>query len=540
MTKLTKRISSFLILLALVWLFFPRLSTRWNIKEDEVLLKGKEDYLKDLSASAQPSKRPNILIILADDLSPKDLAFLDPVHGIETPRLEELARSGVTFTDASASSPICSPSRAGMLTGRIQNRSGFDSQPMQIYPFFPLYYYAAEFFLDTDEMVQVKYSSYPFYSQLKKQGVPQSELMLQEILGAGGYETALIGKWHLGYGEEQHPLNRGFDRYYGFLEAFSYFDDPDKEDVVSFQHDLFWEKHIWSKERKGPSAIEDQGEIIEEDRHLTDAIAGESLEFLRRHAASGTDDPFFLYSSFSAPHTPFQELREYYDRFPYVEDENKRIYYAMISHLDDAVGQIIDELDRLGLRENTLVFFASDNGGASYTEATENGILAGGKMSQFQGGLEVPFLMSWPGVVPREMSFDHPVTLMDIFSTTLAAAGYELPADRIIDGVDLIPYAADLQSGEPHRSLFWKSDFNLTLRRGPWKLMVNRKSGEYQLYHLEEDRGEYRDLSDSYPDLVEELLREIQDYDEQCKPPLWPRVMDFEIEVHGKTYRFAT
>jgi len=525
--------------LLLTWLLFPRFNSDWNIEEDDEMMEGKKEYLKN-RISGTKKKSPNILIILADDLGRNDLALYDQVHGVSTPNIEALAAEGVTFNDALSSSPICSPSRAGMLTGRVQNRSGFDSQPMQIYPTFPLYYYIAQWFLDFDEMSQVPFGTYPTPAEMKKQGIPQSEIMLPEVLSEAGYATSLIGKWHLGYNGEQHPQTRGFDHFYGFLEAFSYFDDPSKEGVVSFQHDVFWEKHIWSKKRKGPSAIQINGKIIEEERHLTDAIAEETLDYIRKHESSVSGDPFFVYASFNAPHTPFQELKKYYDRFPEIEDENRRIYCAMISHLDDAVGDLIDGLEALGIREDTLIVFSSDNGGASYTLATENGELAGGKMSQFQGGLEVPMIMSLPGLIPSDEQYDSTVSLMDIYSTALASAHIPLADDRFYDGVNLIPYINREVTTEPHQSLFWKSGFNLSLRRGPWKMMKNTDTGETQLYNLENDRGEYFDVSNKFPEIYKTMETELIKKSGECKPPLWPRVMDFEIEVHGKKYKFAT
>ncbi|MBB6479841.1 sulfatase-like hydrolase/transferase [Spirochaeta isovalerica] len=525
--------------LMLLWLFFPRYSSRWDIIEDEKMLEGKREYLKN---RVHPLRRsaPNILIILADDLSRNDLTIYDKKNGIDTPHIASLAQDGVVFEQALASSPICAPSRAGMLTGRVQNRSGFDSQPMQIYPFFPAYYYAAELFLDTDEMSQVPFGTYPFPSQMKKQGVPHSELFLSEILKEAGFGTALVGKWHLGYGAEQYPTMRGFDHYYGFLEAFSYPDDPDKDDVVSFQHDLFWEKHIWHMKRKGASAIQLNGSVIKEDRHLTDAFTDESIDYIDEHFTENPDTPFFLYSSYNAPHTPFIELKEYYDRFPEIEDENRRIYAAMISHLDEGIGRLIEDLKERGIYDETLIVFASDNGGASYTEATDNGELAGGKMSQFEGGLEIPMIIKWPEEEGFVGLYEPMVSLMDVYSTALAALDLPVPGDRVIDSVNLLPYVRGDHPGDPHQSLFWKSDYNLTLRRGPWKLMLNTYTGSTQLYNLDADRGEYKDLSEEEPELLQELMNELEAKANECLPPMWPRVMDFEIEVHGKKYKFAT
>ncbi|MBN2658541.1 MAG: sulfatase-like hydrolase/transferase [Spirochaetales bacterium] len=525
--------------LLFLWLFIPRYSSKWNIAVDEEMLEGKREYLKNsVAAPGRPS--PNILIILADDLSRNDLTIYDKVNGIDTPHIAALAEDGVVFGQALASSPICAPSRAGMLTGRVQNRSGFDSQPMQIYPLFPAYYYAAEIFLDTDEMSQTSFGTYPFPGEMKKQGVPHSEVLLPEILGEAGYGTALIGKWHLGYGAEQYPTMRGFDHFFGFLEAFSYPDDPGKEDVVSYRHDLFWEKHIWSRKRKGPSAIECNGTVIQEDRHLTDAFTEESIDFIDRHLASDPGSPFFLYASYNAPHTPFIELRRYYDRFPDIIDDNRRIYSAMISHLDEGIGRLIEDLKDKGIYDETLIVFSSDNGGASYTEATENGGLAGGKMSQFEGGLEIPLIIKWPAVMEQTGTYEPVVSLMDVYPTVLGALGIPTPQDRILDSVDLLPYVGGEKDGEPHGSLFWKSDYNLTLRKGPWKLMVNTDRGSARLYNLDRDRGEYHDLSAEEPELMGTMMEELNAKAGECLPPLWPRVMDFEIEVHGKKYKFAT
>lgn len=526
-------------ILLLLWLMIPRYSHKWDIVVDEKMLEGKREYLKNRTDVARKSS-PYILIILADDLSRNDLALYDKVNGIKTPNIESLAQDGVVFDQALASSPICAPSRAGMLTGRVQNRSGFDSQPMQLYPLFPAFYYGAKIFLDTDQMSMVNFGTYPFPSQMKKQGVPHSEIFLSELLSEVGYRTALIGKWHLGYGKEQYPTARGFDHFYGFLEAFSSYDDPDKEDVVSHQLDLFWEKHIWNKKRKGPSAIELNGEIINEDRHLTDVFTEESIDYMEEQLSTDPESPFFLYTSYNAPHTPYIELKEYYDRFPNIEDDNRRIYLAMISHLDDGIGELIKYLKDKGIYDETLIVFASDNGGASYTKATDNGELAGGKMSQFEGGLEIPMIVKWPKDSEQTSRYEPMVSLMDVYSTVLASVKIPTVEDRTLDGVDLLPYVNGESDGVPHKSLFWKSDYNLTLRKGPWKLMLNTDSGSAQLYNLEEDRGEYYDLSEEKPELMKEMMEELKIKTDECLPPLWPRVMDFEIEVHGKKYKFAT
>jgi len=522
------------------WLCIPRISRDWDIEPDEEKDAGKDRYLKELSRYGSAREgRPNILIILADDLGRNDISLYSP-DGVATPHIDAIAEKGITFADASATAAICAPSRAGLLTGRLQNRAGFDSQPMTLYPSFPLLYYGFRYLWNTDEMHPIRYDSYPSHRQRLRQGVPGSEIMLSEALAAAGYATALTGKWHLGYGEEQHPNSRGFDEFYGFLEAFSFYDDPSDEEIVSFRHDLFWEKHIWNKKRKGPSAIQRNGKVLKEERYLTDAIARESLAFMQNHVRQQPEDPFFVYASFNAPHTPFQATREYYDRFDHITDENRRVYCAMIAQLDDAVGEILAGLEDLGIADDTLIFFTSDNGGAAYTGATDNGPLAGGKFSQFEGGLEVPFMMRWDGRVPSGAVYDRPVSLADIFTTALGAAGLPLPADRIMDGTDLVPHVTGEVPEDPHDILFWKSDFNLAVRKGDWKLILNTGTGRVRLYDLSVDRSEREDLSDRYPEVVRELKEEAERRERECRPPLWPRVMNFEMDIYGETFLFAT
>ena len=524
-----------LIAVLLVWVLRPLRSKEWDIEFDPDLQAGKDAYLDGIGRLPAKAERPNVVIILADDLGMTDISLYGSTH-LETPNIDSIGREGITYTQAYATAPICSPSRAGLLTGRYQNRYGFDSQPMTQYARSKFEYWSYRLFVNTRPMYPIDNDSIPSKEQIERQGMPPTEIMLSEALSAAGYGCDAVGKWHLGYGELQHPNNRGFDSFYGFIEAFTYFADPKRSDVESWQFDEFSEKHIWRQKRKGPSAIQRDGEVIEEDAHLTDAIAREAVAKIRGYADS--DEPFFLYLPFSAPHTPFQALTSYTQRFSDVEDPRKHIYYAMIAQLDDAVGEVLDELEAAGLAENTLVIFSSDNGGATYTGATGNDPLRGGKMSHFEGGLSVPLAIRWPAAVPPGGRSDAPVMLTDLFATVMSAAGVPLPDDRPMDGMDLLRRGAEEEAEE--RPLFWRADYNRVVLWNNWKFIENGKDGRIWLYDLENDREENVNLAEERPDMVEKLREAFENWNAEMAPPGWPRVMDYYYDEDGEGYWFAT
>ena len=523
-----------IVAVLIVWSIRPLKSRKWDIEFDPDLQSGKDHYLDSLAYSPVGRSRPNIVVILADDLGLTDISLYGSPH-VDTPNIDSIGEEGIIYNQAYATSTICSPSRAGLLTGRYQNRYGFDTQPMTRYAGSKLEYLAFKYLVDTKPMYIVENDSIPYLDQIERQGMPPTEILLSEALSAAGYRCDIVGKWHLGYGELQHPNNRGFDSFYGFLDAFSYFIDPELPYVESWQFDEFSEKHIWRQERDGFSAIQRNGEIIEEDVHLTDAFAREASVIIRDAAAG--DEPFFLYVPFSAPHTPFQALTEYTSRFSHVEDPRKRIYYAMIAQLDDAVGRILDSLEAAGVTDDTLVIFASDNGGATYTMATGNDPLRGGKMSHFEGGISIPLMMRWPGVIEGGRTDDRPVILLDLFSTILASADVPLPTDRPMDGINLMDSA--VMEETPIRPLYWRSEYNHIIHYGDWKLMMNGKDGRVWLYNLKVDREENRNLALDEPEIVEQLKSMFLDWNDGMADPAWPRVMDYLYDEDGEGYWFA-
>ncbi len=395
-----------------------------------------------IAAAAQPTP-PNVVLILSDDQGYADISSYDHPPEVRTPNLDRIAEQGIRFTSGYASAYVCAPTRAGLLTGRYQQRYGF--------------YTASD----------------------SRLGLPLGEITLAELLRGAGYATGVFGKWHLGITPEYHPLRRGFDTFYGFLGhgAHDYFDLKRSSPHNSIYRD--WE------------TIDDTG-------YLTDNLAREAVAFIERHV----ENPFFLYLAFNAVHFPLQapeaDIRRYATGNP-----GRDIYLAMLHRMDAAVGAVLDALDRHKLSARTLVIFLSDNGGARNNHAS-NGALRDFKHSVYEGGIRVPFLISWPGQLPANTVFHQPVTCLDILPTICAAAGIRLPPDRVYDGRNLIPYLRGEAPGAVHEALFWDGDEGKTaVRAGRWKLVCHR--GQAELYDLENDLGEKRNLASRRPDVVRRL-----------------------------------
>jgi arylsulfatase A-like enzyme len=286
----------------LLYLLWPFSSHEWDITFDREMIRYKKKYLEQLRATRSTENRslsslpwepelPNILLISADDLGIMDVSLYGGAI-IPTPHIDSIGERGVVFSEGFATASICCPSRAALMTGRDQNRFGFTAQMIDIYLRNRLTYFWAQTFIDTDAMSPVYRKSVPRRSEIRKQGIPPSEITLGELLQSAGYHTAMIGKWHLGYDEMHHPNRRGFHYQYGFIEAFTHYAEENDPQIVNYRHDLFWEKHIWKSGRSGPSAISRNGRRIEETEYLTDAIARESVDFIRNHVAKQREGPF--------------------------------------------------------------------------------------------------------------------------------------------------------------------------------------------------------------------------------------------------------
>ncbi len=411
-------------------------------------------------AVAETERRPNVIVIVGDDVGYGDLS----VHGckdIPTPNIDSIATNGIRATNGYVSGPICSPTRAALLVGRYQNRFGHEFNPGGKVP--------------------------------ENFGLSVGETTLADHFLKAGYSTALIGKWHLGWKPAFHPMERGFQEFFGFLGgARPYL--PGKLSVP------FSRGH----------------ERIEEKEYLTDAFKRETLDFISHHK----EHPFLLYLAFNAVHTPTLATESYLNRFPNITDNRRRTYAAMLSAMDDAVGAILAKLRADGLEENTLVFFISDNGGAKDNGST-NGVLHGTKTTTWEGGIRVPWLVQWKGHLPAGRTYDHPVIQLDIAPTSLAAAGIPIPAKAKFDGVNLLPFLRGENEAPPHAALFWRFGKQTAVRKGDWSLVEADDSEGKRLFNLREDIGQKIDLSASKPDIIRELERDWEEWNKGNIPPTW-------------------
>ena len=413
---------------------------------------------------AQDGGRPNVVVILADDYGFGDCG-VNGCKDIPTPNLDALAKNGVRCSNGYVSAPQCSPTRAGLMTGRYQQRFGHEHN-----------------------------------AALPDSSLSLAETTLADRLKAAGYATGLVGKWHLGSDEKHHPQARGFQEFFGFLGGANPYLPRGGAGVV-------------------PRILRGK-EDAQEKEYLTDAFGREAVAFIGRHAK----EPFFLYLAFNAPHGPLEASEKYLKRFEAIKDEKRRTYAAMVSAMDDAVGQVLAKLRAAGLEENTLIFFFSDNGGPTDVNASLNVPLRGVKGEVREGGIRVPFFVQWKGRLPAGKVYEQPVIQLDIHPTVLAATGVKAPDAVPLDGVNLLPHLTGKKAEAPHEVLFWRFSFppkqaerwKWAVRQGDWKLLTdidaNRmksdqpvRYGNRKLVNLATDLGEEKDLSKQHPEKVKAL-----------------------------------
>ncbi|MEN0005515.1 MAG: sulfatase-like hydrolase/transferase [Bacteroidota bacterium] len=535
-----KRVVLFGVLIALLpilaWLLWPLESNQFPITFNQQAIDSKEEFLNQYIAVDTTYRPPNIIIFLADDLAQTDISLYGSER-IQTKHIDAIGRNGVTFTDGYVTSPICSPSRAGLLTGRYQQRFGHEFQPHDIYLTNRFQYYGFKGFVDSYPWTPIYMDAVPEKGERKRQGLPPGEITLAELLKKRQYHTAFLGKWHLGAADFALPCNRGFDYNYGFYASHSLFGPEEAEWIVNRHVPEDWtDSYIWKTSRVGESAMYRNCERIEEPAYLTQRIAEEAISFMETHE----EEPFFLYVPFNAPHTPLQAPKTYVEQFSHIEDETKKVYHAMIASLDDAVGSVMNKLEELHLMENTLVFFLSDNGGATYTMTTDNAPFKGGKVTNFEGGIRVPYMMQWKGKIAASQTINYPVTALDIFTTAAAAARLELPKDRVFDGINLLDIVADTVPELADRSLFWQMGNARAIRKGDWKLLVDDEFQDTLLYNLAVDYVEQQNQTRTQREKQQLLLQELNNWTAQLAPPLWPGMIYYQFEDEdGTIYRFA-
>jgi len=532
MIKRTLYILAISVLIAVAYLLWPLSSERYSISVNKASLQAKASFLRDLSSSGDYNT-PNILLIMVDDLGMADLSLYG--HGYpETPEIDQLGKSGVVFSNAYVTSPVCSPSRAAILSGRYQQRFGFQYQMHERYLRNRMEYLGFSYFVDSYPWSPKWMDEVPDEEAISRQGIPPSEILLPELLQKHGYETALVGKWHLGSDSLRSPCQFGFDYQFGFYASHSLFAYEKSEGIhdQKVEND-FTDEHIWSGQRNGAHAIYRNCEEVIVKDYLTDVFANEAIEFIQAERSQ----PYFLYLSFNAPHTPLQAPESYMEKFNHIEDPIKRTYYAMIANLDDNIGKVMNALDDSGKKENTLIFFISDNGGAEYTFTTDNGHYKGGKITNLEGGLKVPFIISWQNKIESE-EFEPMVSSMDIFHTIAAAAELDLPADRTYDGVNLMPFLNQRTPSNPHDYLFWQRGFSKAVRSNRWKLCINEENQDTVLFDMFKDPYETRNIFEGHKAEGRRLAQVHQSWSQQLPSPLWPSMIYYLYQDEDRTYYF--
>jgi arylsulfatase A-like enzyme len=431
--------------------------------------------------AAQPARQakrpPNILILLADDLGYADIGA-NGCKDVATPNIDSLAKNGVRLTSGYVSGPYCSPTRAGLLTGRYQQRFGHEFNPGPIQNADPDF------------------------------GLPLTETTMADRLKANGYATALVGKWHLGFEAKFHPQRRGFDEFFGFLGG----------------------AHSYLQNQANRNAIVRGTEPIKEVTYTTDMFGDEAVLFIERN--KGT--PWFLYLAFNADHAPMEATDKYLARVEHIQDPLRRTFAAMHTALDDNIGKVLAALKKHGLENDTLVVFLSDNGGPTPFNASRNDPLRGFKAQTWEGGVRVPFIVQWKGTLPAGKVYAQPAMQIDILPTALAAMGVQAKPEWKLDGVNLLPYLTGTNSGRPHDALYWRFGEQMAIRQGDWKLVKAPEAGVAiiersspgsaagaHLYNLATDIGEQNNLAAKEPERVRQLATAWEKWNAQLEEPRW-------------------
>ena len=480
----------------------------WGVKNRDLPTIAAEtpeiDWEQGPAEPAQPigERPPNVILILADDLGINDIsAFGGGVAGglVPTPNIDRLAAEGVNFTNGYAGNATCSPSRAMLMTGRYATSTGFEFTPTpagmgrvvssvsgDIRPDLPSGNYDA----DAD-------AQRPAYED---QGLPSEEITLAEMLGSAGYHNIHIGKWHLGVSPDIDALGQGFDESLTMSEGL--YLPEDHPDVVNAKVEFDpIDRFLWASQRFAGSF--NRSGLFQPGGYLTDWWTDEALEAIE----ANRNRPFFLYLGHWAPHTPLQATRADYEAVGDIQPHRLRVYAAMIRALDRSVGEILDKLEDEGLADNTVVIFSSDNGGAGYVGLPEmNAPYRGWKLTLFEGGVRVPFMMRWPAGLPTGRAVDQPVTHIDIFRTIATITGAQLP-EREIDGVDLLPIASG--NGPLERAddaIYWQSGGYWAVRAGDWKFQIDQSQDRSWLFNLADDPTEQVNLVDRNPEMAARLF----------------------------------
>lgn len=432
-------------------------------------------------------KRPNILFILADDLGYNDVGF-NGSKDITTPNLDTLAANGVKFTSAYAVHPFCGPSRAGLMTGRYPHKFG------------------SQFNL-------------PRTSMSGGLGVDVNETYISKVLQDAGYFTGVIGKWHLGETEEFHPNNRGFDEFYGFLNGgHTYHPEKFQKEWKGAQK-RGQEHSVWHYHKP----LEHNGKDVVENEYVTDGLSREAVKFVK--TAAKKDEPFFLYMSYNAPHTPLEAKKEDMAKFPKIKDKKRKIYAGMVYAMDRGVQRIVDALEDTGELDNTMIVFFSDNGGRP-DQGASNYPLKQGKGSVMEGGYRSPMFVHWPKQYKGAQTYHHPITALDFYPTFAAMANAKIPEHKVIDGVDFVSAVKQGESARPGQSIFalrhnaGKGMSDIAVRKDNLKI-VKMNHGDWAMFDVDKDPAETKDISKQHPFLMREMIAEAEMWTWTNTQPQW-------------------
>lgn len=438
-------------------------------------------------------KQPNIIFLFADDAGYADFGFQGSKI-MKTPNLDKLAKSGVRFTQGYVTDATCAPSRAGLITGKYQQRFGYEEINV------PGYMSENSKFLGDD------------------MGLPLDQVTMADYLKKLGYTNAMIGKWHLGDADRYHPLKRGFDEFYGFRGG----------DRSYFAYQEIPKGHLDKRMESG------FGNFEEPKGYATDVFADKAVSFIERNQ----DKPFFIYLAFNAVHTPMEATPEDLKKFPELIGTRKEVA-AMTLALDRACGKVLDKLKELGLDENTIVVFSNDNGGPTDKNASINLPLSGTKSNHLEGGLRVPFLISWPAQLKGNQTYNYPVSTLDLLPTFFASAGGNVSDLKDIDGVNLIPFVKGENTNRPHETLYWKKENRGVYREGDWKL-IRFPDRPAELYDMSKDIAEQHDLAKKYPERVRNMYKQLFSWELTLERPMWMLRREFEKNDLDRMDRYRT
>ena len=493
-----------------------------NPVQDNIPTKWPEGPLERLD---QNDSRPNIILILADDMGYNDISLHNggAADGtLETPHIDSLAKNGVWFNKGYAANATCAPSRASIMTGRYATRFGFEFTPVPDLGQLVVRWLAEE----DDDMLRARIDNEIARNlpSFMDQGMPSDQITIAEMLKTQGYYTAHIGKWHLGHSSGMSPLDQGFDDSLSLAGA--YYLPEDHPDVVNAKFETSIDKMVWSGGQY--AARFNGGNYFTPDKYVTDYYTDEAIKVIEKNK----NRPFFLYLSHWAIHNPLQAIRSDVEQMSHMSGHNLKVYSGMIRALDRSVGEIIRTLKELNIYDRTLIFFTSDNGGANYIELEDiNKPFRGWKISFFEGGIRVPFILSWPDQIDPGLKFDKPVHHFDIFSTIASAANVQIPMDRKIDGVDLMPYIKGEKIANPHQTLFWRSGNHQAVLHENWKYLISKKEGTKWLFDTDQDPLERNNLININPEKTSQIENLLAMFNSEQANPLYPSSTELPVLI---------